>query len=124
MSHLYRCHFDVPEPEMETYDDQDNDGHGRKLAPPSPILTLRFTYNYPKYGGYNLDWCYSWGIDCGKRAADRYCTSKGHYSSTGYSQNANVGNTKLIGTNQLCPYSWCDGFKAIDCIQYYTYGHP
>lgn len=32
----------------------------------------------PKYKGLRLDWCYSWGADCGAVAAKAYCVFRGY----------------------------------------------
>ena len=110
------------DPDSESTEEE----NGRKLGCPSSISggcyypipnpPPTFRYPYPKYGAYNLDWCHSWGVDCGKKAADAYCRYKGHLWSSTYAKNSDIGGTKLIGTGQLCSYNWCDGFTEITCV--------
>ena len=73
------------------------------------------TFNKPKYKGKRLDWCLAWSKQCGKPAADAYCEFKGYNTSTGFAIANDVGNTRLIGTNEVCTEPFCDGFKFVTC---------
>ena len=82
------------------------------------------TYNNPTYGRYRLDWCHTWGKDCGKIAADKFCSAKktGAFA-LGFSPASNIGAktpTRTIGSNQVCNQPFCDGFKSISCVQGYS----
>ena len=121
-------YFDYPDPDFDKdfESGSTNNDHIQKLGCPAsigggcyrpfPNPPQVFHYSYPKYGEYNLDWCYTWATDCGKKAADAYCRYKGHLWSSVYSKNSDIGGTKLIGTGQLCSYDWCDGFTHITCV--------
>ncbi|HGZ70565.1 MAG TPA: hypothetical protein ENK74_04125 [Nitratifractor sp.] len=75
-------------------------------------------YNHPKYKGYNLDWCYIFEHDCGKKVANKYCQTKGHIKATNWVKWNNPGvKTMTIGQNSICDpqYHRCDSFKSISC---------
>ncbi len=70
----------------------------------------------PKYQGVALDWCYTWGSECGTKAANEYCKAKGyHKGALRFLKDNNVGHTKIMRTGQLCNANFCDTFKYIDC---------
>lgn len=79
-----------------------------------PVLFRRF--HWPKFEGVALDWCYLWGRQCGKRAADEYCRYRGYpKGALRYKKANNIGYTKIIRTGQICNASFCDSFEYIDC---------
>jgi hypothetical protein len=77
------------------------------------------TFAKPKQGGVRVDWCYQWGVQCGKPAADRFCQSKGYTQSNDSVEDIDIGtsgiDTVVIGTGQVCHGNFCDGFTYITC---------
>jgi hypothetical protein len=75
-------------------------------------------YSQPKYQGYHLDWCRVFEMDCGKGAADAFCSLNRKGPATNWSKWNNPGfETMTIGQNSICnPSSHvCDSFSFIDC---------
>jgi hypothetical protein len=73
-------------------------------------------FPHPTYKGKLLDWCLNWAADCGKPAADKFCTSQGYDNSSGFTQMAPAtGPTRLIGTSQVCDDPGCTSFTVIQC---------
>lgn len=87
--------------------------------------TPKFTM--PMYEGYRLDWCKTgWAASsCGSAAANEFCVAHGYGQASGFSQDNNVGVTKIIGDSDelysnvvgetLCNGPGCDGFNYIYC---------
>jgi hypothetical protein len=77
------------------------------------------TFAKPKQGSVRIDWCYQWGINCGKPAADRFCQTKGFLQSNDFVQDADIGAsgiaTVVLGTGQVCNAPQCDGFTYVTC---------
>jgi hypothetical protein len=72
----------------------------------------------PKAGIFRVDWCYLWGTQCGKPAADRFCQSKGFTQSNNFEEAIDIGAatpTIVLGTGQQCADPSCDGFTFITC---------
>jgi hypothetical protein len=55
------------------------------------------------------------GKSCGKPAADYFCKKKNYRNAVQFQQDANIGNTKLLKTGQVCNKPHCDGFAFIIC---------
>jgi hypothetical protein len=84
----------------------------------SSAFTEEVTYNKPKLGGYRLDWCYKWNMQCGEVAADKFCKKQGFEGASVFSKANDIGGstpTKVLGTGQVCDDDSCDGFKSITC---------
>jgi hypothetical protein len=103
------------------------DDNGPTEAPTQPTgrPTLRPLYPLylkPKIGSYRVDWCLTYGNNCGKPAADAFCKSKNHGSARSFSFDENIGNTgptKTVGSDAaICNQAMCDGFKSIQCNRY------
>ena len=41
------------------------------------LLTAQETFREPKIDGTRVDWCLSWGTDCGQPAANEFCRRPG-----------------------------------------------
>lgn len=79
-----------------------------------PVSFKRF--NKPQYQGVALDWCYTWASNCGTKAANEYCKSKGYNKGVSrFRKWENVGYTKIMRTGQICNSPGCDSFISIDC---------
>jgi hypothetical protein len=85
----------------------------------SPVTAEIQNYDNPEYEGVALDWCRSWGEDCGLQAADTFCERKGYLRSQGFKKWEDIGQpTKLIGSRQICDEAMCDSFKRITCFRF------
>ena len=76
-----------------------------------------FTSTHPMHGDRAVDWCLTYGQDCGQPAADRWCEvgrGAGWYA-TSFAQATYVGSTRTIGDDALCDGDHCEGFTHIDC---------
>jgi hypothetical protein len=71
----------------------------------------------PAYGGFRLDRCREWGVNCGAPVATAFCQQNGYSSFKYFRTDAGPSGvpTKLIGTNQVCNQSFCRGFQIIVC---------
>jgi len=79
------------------------------------------TFNNPTIEGYRLDWCLRWGTQCGKSAADAWCSRK-MGKADGYAkkwkQAVDIGAsfpTYVMGDKKICNQQFCDGFQWITC---------
>lgn len=85
-----------------------------KIAHP-PITPVK-RFHLPKYRGIALDWCFTWGKNCGKVPADTYCLSKGFTKGAiRFQKQNNIGYTRIFQTGRICNNASCDGYKFIDC---------
>ena len=73
------------------------------------------TFQSPKVDGIALDWCLRPGTDCGKPAADGFCSSRALGPAQVFTRADDVGKTLILGTKQVCSDPSCDGFAAIQC---------
>ncbi len=77
------------------------------------------TFHNPTIKGYRLDWCLHWGKQCGRPAADAWCSMK-MGKADGYAiqwkQAVNIGvPTYVIRDRKICNQQFCDGFQWIKC---------
>ena len=84
----------------------------------SPAAAQDKTFNAPRHNDMRLDWCLSWGTDCGRPAAVAFCNRR-RYRDVVVFRAEKVGKsepTSLIGTNQVCSGSdFCTAFAYIMC---------
>ncbi len=78
------------------------------------------TFNQPRYFDDRLDWCLTWGTDCGKPAALAFCNRR-RFEDVVVFRAEVVGKsarTRLIGSNQVCSgQSFCTAFAYITCTK-------
>ncbi len=81
------------------------------------------TFTYPAYDEHMLDWCFTWGADCGQHPADAWCKLKGFDGAQSFKiwEDLTSNVTKLIGTNQTCGagnsgQKGCDSYTEITCV--------
>lgn len=63
---------------------------------------------------YRVDHCLSFGRDCGKPAADRFCRDNGYRSAAEW-DTAPASPTLVLGTKEICAGSYCVGFTRVRC---------
>lgn len=90
------------------------------IAPPAGSQQTRL-FNNPTiaHSGtpakMRLDWCLTWGKDCGRPAADLFCQKQGYQAAAQVQIAKDIGLTKLLKTGQVCKEPSCDGFASIVC---------
>jgi hypothetical protein len=72
-------------------------------------------YYHPMAQGIRLDWCYSWGADCGQQAADAWCRVMGFRRALNLAIQTGVHPTRVISTGAVCDEAYCNGFAYITC---------
>ncbi|HET9481946.1 MAG TPA: hypothetical protein VFP98_09350 [Candidatus Polarisedimenticolia bacterium] len=72
-------------------------------------------FQNPMVEGIALDWCLKPGADCGKPAADAFCSFKKLGPAQALTKAEDIGKTMILGTRQVCNDPSCDGFAAIQC---------
>lgn len=78
-------------------------------------------FDAPVYNGYRLDFCKYWAAECGLPTAEEFCWSNGYRWPARWQQQADIGPTRIIGSNEVCPYGNCDGFRFISCARSYRW---
>lgn len=72
-------------------------------------------FDAPRVDGARLDWCLSWSAECGKPAADRFCSEKSLGPATRFEKAPRVGSTLVLADRRRCDGERCDGFAFIEC---------
>lgn len=85
-----------------------------------PAAAQDKTFNAPRHFDERLDWCLTWGANCGKPAAVAFCNRR-RYEDVVVFRAEVVGKsapTRLIGSNQVCSgQDFCTAFAYITCTQ-------
>jgi hypothetical protein len=69
----------------------------------------------PMINEKRVDWCKTWGKDCGQEAADQFCKQEG-YSGADTWRTEKIDSTFIMGDGKMCSGSGrCDGFSFIRC---------
>lgn len=69
-------------------------------------------------GQMRVDWCRSWGANCGEPAADAFCQRMGYREAAEFAIDADIGAvtpTVVMDGGQVCADEPCDGFAYIAC---------
>ncbi len=86
----------------------------------TPAIAQDKTFNAPLYRDTRLDWCLTWGSNCGRAAADNFCNRHRFERALVFRAEV-VGTsqpTRLIGTNQVCNrQAFCTAFAYITCTE-------
>ncbi len=76
---------------------------------------LEERHEHPHYSGQmRLDWCFTYGKDCGQMSANDFCRVQGYEHATNF-EVEKVSPTKTP-TGEVCNGSFCTGFAFIDCF--------
>ncbi len=73
-------------------------------------------FQNPTHQGYRIDRCLTWGQDCDKPAADRFCRDKGFTGASSW-QWEHVKPTLVLGDGKVCDADFCGAFSRIECIR-------
>ena len=93
---------------------------GGKLSKPGTRSKSSAVFTNPRIDGKRLDWCKSWGKECGRNAASSFCKRHGFRRATKFSIAADIGAkdpTRVIVGGKICNQKFCDGFSQIVCVQ-------
>lgn len=71
----------------------------------------------PTVRGVALDFCYDWGTNCGKPAADAFCAANGYAQATDLQIVPNNPPTLVIHTNQTCNQPNCTRISWVNCTK-------
>ena len=74
----------------------------------------------PQVDGVRLDWCLSWGADCGEPVAYKWCINQGYNKPIYWEKEKNIGAenpTTMINSRDTCYKKSCDGFRTIICYR-------
>jgi hypothetical protein len=76
-----------------------------------PALSLRPRTRFA------MDWCLTWGDQCGKPAADAFCSYRDpdRPYAVDFNMAQDIGVTQIFSTGEVCRDPACDGFTHIVC---------
>ena len=63
----------------------------------------------------NLDYCLSYGTDCGQPAADAWCQQQGFSSATSFEVSWGSPPTVILSTGEICDGAHCDQISSVTC---------
>lgn len=83
------------------------------------LLPCPGEYAPPLVNGMRVDWCLTWGADCGQAAADRFCRMQGYAKAESWRWE-HVEPTLVLGDGNRCSGKGrCGGFAFIRCTEGY-----
>lgn len=86
---------------------------GSKLCPgfnytwTDKLIACPDEFVLPMINGQRVDWCLTWGKDCGKAAADVFCQKQGYASSEDWKREY-FAPTLVMGDGQTCNNKNCN----------------
>lgn len=86
---------------------------GALPAPPPPPTLGGVRYDFPRMNGEYVDWCVTWGTNCGQAGADYFCQRQGHGTASSWERFPGQ-RTLVLGSNQICP-GGCDALRDVVC---------
>lgn len=100
-------------------------GDGRSCNAPGCVALTSITcsrtstreFLFPRYANKYLDYCLTWGRQCGRPAADKFCRDRnyGHAKAYRVSASGQFIPTYVPQSNQTCNAPNCHAFKSITC---------
>jgi hypothetical protein len=82
---------------------------------PSQEVELPTEFRNPEINGLAVDYCLTWGQNCGKPAADAFCRKQGFARSEGHVVYENAPPTILVGDGAICREPYCARMISISC---------
>ncbi len=86
-------------------------------TPPQSYHYREKRFVVPRFDHFRVDWCYTQGKDCGRRAANSFCSRMGFMKAKHFVKETQIGATKSIGSQELCFGNQCNAFKEIVCFR-------
>ncbi len=77
-------------------------------------------YLTPQIDGVRLDWCLSYGVDCGEEVAYKWCIENNYSKPLYWEIDKDIGvnePTSTLNSRESCYKDACDGFKTIVCYR-------
>lgn len=74
----------------------------------------------PQIDGMRLDWCLTFGSDCGEPVAYKWCISNGYSKPIFWEKAKSIGEhtpTTMLNSRDTCYNKSCDGFSTIVCYR-------
>ena len=90
----------------------------------APTIAAEARYKNPKVNGYSLDYCRTWGANCGKPAADAFCKDKGYRNAQRFHVKKNTPPTRVIGSGRICRDAGCDRIDWVACAAEISFAQP
>ncbi len=90
----------------------------------APSIAAEARYKNPKVNGYALDYCLTWGTNCGKPAADAFCRNKGYKKALRFHVRKNTPPTRVIKSGQICSHAGCDRIDWLACAAEISFAQP
>lgn len=81
---------------------------------PPPPQAQGTPFAVPMLRGERVDWCATWGTDCGQGGADAFCRSQGLGAATAWAAEE-VARTWVIGSAQICDFGACGALRDVVC---------
>lgn len=78
-------------------------------------VELPTEFRNPEVNGLAVDYCLTWGQNCGKPAADAFCRKQGFARSEGHQVYNNAPPTIVIGDGAICREPYCARMISISC---------
>lgn len=78
-------------------------------------VELPTEFRNPEVSGLAVDYCLTWGQNCGKPAADAFCRKQGFARSEGHVVYENAPPTIVIGDGAICREPYCARMISISC---------
>lgn len=78
-------------------------------------------FNYPRVNGVVVDWCQSFGYNCGWGGAHQYCRARGYPRARNWAT-FRPGRTWVLANRQYCSGPQCTGFRHVTCVTRYNPG--
>jgi hypothetical protein len=81
------------------------------------VSALEQRFDRPRYKDQfsRLDACYTFGQECGKKAADEYCSIHGFPGARNF-ETEHARPTQTIADGKTCDGNFCASFKYIVCF--------
>jgi hypothetical protein len=77
---------------------------------------LEGQFNSPRYKGQGrLDFCFTFGRDCGQQVADTYCRIQGYERASSF-EAVRASPTRIIANGATCSGGHCTTFRHIVCF--------
>ena len=74
----------------------------------------------PTIDGIRVDWCLTWGKDCGEPVAYKWCINHGYSKPIYFEVERSIGLTSpttMLSSRDTCYKEYCGGFRTIVCYK-------
>lgn len=92
-------------------------------APVAPRPGPAQTFDNPKFQGYPVDHCATFGRNCGRGGAEEFCASAGFERADTWRTYA-AGQSFVIGSGEVCNTGNCTALSSVTCSGSLGYAEP